>query len=221
MLIALQKKLENYKRGQALVELTLIFPMLLTLALGAVEIGNIIYSYQVMHRLTAQGANMVSRITSPTTPSDVPSSCAALESDLIPYCVVISKVIDAACPTISQGPQNVATCPASNESKWRVIFTEIGPDPSVPVDAPYVVRKQIVMGAGEITGSKRICDGCGLSNYICYSGCSTPALPSIDTISKGNNLFALEVFYDYSPITVLGNFVGTNFTGIFYERSVF
>jgi len=218
-MFVLETKIQNYRRGQALVELTLIFPMLLTLALGAVEVGNIIYTYQVMHRLTAQGANMASRST---VSSNVPSpSCAAL-GPLAPYCDITKTVIDAACPMISQGSPPPATCPSQNADKWRVIFTEIGPDPSVPVDPPYVVLKQIVTGAGQITGSKRICDGCGLSNYTCDSGgCLTPTLPSIDTISKGNHLFAFEVFYDYSPITVLGNFVGTNFTGIFYERSVF
>lgn len=221
MNFVLQKKILCHEAGQALVELTLIFPMLLTLALGAVEIANIIYTYQVMHRVTAQGANIASRMT---TLSAIPSSCTPLGTDLAPYCAVMNKIIDSGCPTISQGPQNVVTCPPSNDSKWRVIFTEIGPDPSIPAGTPppYVVRKQVVMGAGEIISAKRICEGCGLSNFICDSaGCSTPTLPDIDTITKGNNLFAFEVFFDYSPITVLGNFVGTNFTGIFYERSVF
>ena len=220
-MVALRKRLQNYKRGQALIELTLIFPMLLTLALGAVEVANIIYTYQVMHRLTAQGANIASR---PTTSLDIPSSCTALGTALAPYCAIMNKVIDAACPTISQGSQTVATCPPPNAGKWRVIFTEIGPDISKPDPKPYVVLRQIVNGAGDVN-DKRICTSCGLAPIDCdptASSCVTPDnIPNIDNIGSGQNLYAFEVFYDYSPITVLGNFVGDAFTGKFYERSIF
>src|SRR6201981_4049807 len=65
--IEFRKKMERCSRGQALVELTLILPVLLTLTLGAVELTNIIYTYQVIHHLTAQGANMAARVSPPTT----------------------------------------------------------------------------------------------------------------------------------------------------------
>ena len=102
------KKPKNCTRGQALVEMTLIFPMLLTLTLGAVELANMIYTYQVMHHLVAQGASMASRITPPTTLDDI-----------------INGVIDASCPIISRGPVAVATCPPSNAP-------QMGPDSSQP-----------------------------------------------------------------------------------------
>jgi TadE-like protein len=205
---AVRKKPENYKRGQALVEMTLILPMLLTLTLGAVELANIIYTYQVMHHLAAQGASMASRITPPTTLDDV-----------------INGVIDASCPIISRGPLAVATCPASNAPRWRVVYTQMGPDTTQPDPKPYVVIKQRVMGSGTVNSSKQICASCGLAaTYTCdpaTGGCFTPNVPNIATIGSGQTLDAFEVFYDYVPITVLGNFVSDTFSANLYERSIF
>ena len=202
------KKPKNYTRGQSLVEMTLIFPMLLTLTLGAVELANMIYTYQVMHHLVAQGASMASRITPPTTLDDI-----------------INGVIDASCPIISRGPVALATCPPSNAPRWRVIYTQMGPDTSKPDPKPYVVTKQTVVGAGPVDASKQICASCGLAaTYTCdpaTGGCITPNVPNIATIGSGQSLFAFEVFYDYSPITVLGNFVGNTFSANLYERSIF
>ena len=213
VMIRLRKKLQSYKRGQALVELTLILPMLLTLTLGAVELSNMIYTYQVMHHLTAQGASMASRLTPGITLDDV-----------------INKVIAASCPLISAGPPP-ESCPASNATKWRVIFTEMGPDTSVAgPNPPYVVLNQIVRGAAEVSSSKRICASCSLVDFTCdpTSGCVTPNnVPNIDKIGSGQSLFAFEVFYDYSPITVLGDLekilgsAVSTFAGKFYERSIF
>jgi hypothetical protein len=202
------RKPKSGNRGQALVEMTLILPMLLTLTLGAVELANIIYTYQILHHLTAQGANMASRITPPTTIDDV-----------------MNGVIDASCPIISRGPLLVPTCPPSNASKWMVIYTMMGPDPTAPdpATAPYVVLTQRVpvAGTGTVDNAKRICASCGIENFDCTVSCPKPNVPNIDTIGSGQNLYAFEVFYDYSPITVLGNFVGNTFSGNLYERSIF
>jgi TadE-like protein len=194
----------RFKRGQALVELTLIFPMLVALSLGAVEIGNLIYTYQVIHHLTAQGANIAARLTPPPTID-----------------TVMSAVVDAACPVLSQGTTGAPNCPASNTSKWLVIYTEIGPDPISP--ATYGVKEQRVLGSGSPNPAKRICAACGLANYTCPVGapCPVPNVPNIATIGAGQSLYAFEVFYDYTPITVLGNFVGTSFMDKLYERSIF
>jgi hypothetical protein len=209
-MFAVKRKINNWNRGQALVEITLILPMLLTLTLGAVEISNMIYTYQVMHHLAAQGASMTARLT---TPAGVNSDDYLRE--------VIDKVIGAACPTISQG-QPPANCPAANLEKWRVIYTEIAPDPSNT--PPYGVTYQIVKGTGEVDTSKRICQGCDLADFPsrCTTNCIRPsAVPNMATIATGQSFYAVEVFYDYSPITVLGNFVNGTFSGKFYERAIF
>ena len=138
---------------------------------------------------------------------------------------VMNGVIDASCPIISRGPVTVATCPPSNAIKWRAIYTEMGPDTSKPNPQPYVVIQQRVAGAGVVDTSKRICATCGLDpTYSCdptSGGCLTPNVPNIATIGSGQSLYAFEVFYSYSPITVLGNFVGETFAANLYERSIF
>src|SRR2546425_8024600 len=113
-MIPLRKKLDKYKRGQALVELTLIFPMLLTLTLGAVELANMIYTYQVMHHLTAQGANIAARL-SEQPPSTPPTTMEDL----------IKKVIDASCPIIRRTETPIMNCSPPNEPNWIVIYTKM------------------------------------------------------------------------------------------------
>jgi len=195
-------------RAQALVELTLFFPMLLMLSLGAVEIGNLIYTYQVIHHLTAQGANIAARLSPPTTVDDV-----------------MNKVIDAACPVVSQGTSSLPGCETSNISKWRVIYTEIGSDTSAPTPQPYVIKEQRVVGTGGVDNGKRVCPSCDLApTFSCdpkTASCPVPNVPNIASIGSGQSLYAFEVFYDYKPITFLGNFVGNTFAGKLYERSIF
>lgn len=191
------------KKAQALVELTLIFPMMLVLTLGAVEMGNLIYTYQVIHHLTAQGANIAARLGSRTTVE-----------------AMMDSVVDGACPLLSRAPGGPASCPAANTSKWRVLYTEIGPDPS----DVYVVKEQRVLGTGTVDPSKLICKDCGSGSYTCdpvSGGCAKPSLPNLDKIGSGQSLYAFEVFYDYTPMTTLGNFVGESFAGKLYERSIF
>jgi hypothetical protein len=192
------------RRGQALVELTLIFPMLLTLSLGAVEIANLIYTYQIIHHVTAQGANITARLPAGKTVDEI-----------------ITQVVDAACPVMSQGA--AASCPTSNASRWRVIYTEIGPDTSVPEPQPYIVKKQRVLGATTVEDAKRVCKDCPLSDFVCNpgEGCIDPKLANLDKVAPGQSFYAVEVFYDYTPITVLGNFVGGTFADKLYERSIF
>ena len=55
------RKVIRSKRAQALVELTLMIPMLIALGLGVVEVGNMINSYLVMTHLTREAANLASR----------------------------------------------------------------------------------------------------------------------------------------------------------------
>lgn len=206
-MISLKHGVVRSKRGQALVELTLIFPMLLTLSLGAVEMANLIYTYQVIHHVTEQGANIAARLEPPMTVEEV-----------------MDQVVNAACPVLSQGTSGAPNCPASNASKWRVIYTEMGPDTSKSDPQPYIVREQRVRGSGEVDGSKRLCDGCGLSDVSCdpaVGSCVTPNVPNAVDIAAGQKLFAVEVFYDYTPITLLGNFVGASFADRLYERSIF
>jgi TadE-like protein len=106
-------------KGQALVELTLVVPLMLLLVFGVVEIGSVISTYLTLTHTTREGANLTSRGTDPDDALDA--------------------IIAAANPTIT----------TTNQNPWRVIYTRIGPEPGVPCLAPpcnYIAEEQIVRG---------------------------------------------------------------------------
>src|SRR5574341_736515 len=90
------------KKGQSLIEITLIAPLMLALAYGAVEVGSVISTYLTMTHTTREGANLTSRGTLPDSALDA--------------------VIAAAAPTIR----------TANQSQWNVIYSRIIQDPLTP-----------------------------------------------------------------------------------------
>jgi hypothetical protein len=201
-------------RGQALVEVTLILPMLLGLTLGAVELSNLIYTYQVMHHLAAQGASMAARLTEQT-----PADPSLTFHDRVTQ--VMQNVTDASCPTITRPGAVLTGCSVANDTKWRIIFTRIGPDVTTP--NLYVVKDQVVTGQAQVNDNKRVCKECDLNEIIdCASSCIQPnSIPNLDIVTPRQFFYSFEVFYDYSPVTVLGNFAADSFAFKLYERSIF
>jgi hypothetical protein len=114
------RRIQSSNKGQALVELTLLSPLLLLLAYGSVEVGNIISTYITLTHTTREGTNLASRGTDPN--------------------VALDAIIAAAAPTIR----------ADNTAHWNVIYSKIVQDPAVPcAQAPcvYKVASQIVRGS--------------------------------------------------------------------------
>jgi hypothetical protein len=89
------KHILRSKRGQTLVELTLIIPLMLALVFGAIEIGSVISTYLTISHTAREGANLTSRGTVPNT--------------------ALNAVITAADPTIRD----------TNLGQWRVIYSRI------------------------------------------------------------------------------------------------
>lgn len=107
-------------KGQALIELTLITPLLLLLVFGTVEVSLIIGTYLDLTHLTREGANLTSRGTDPDTTLDA--------------------VIATAYPTIGQ----------TNVGQWRIIYSKIVQDPAIPcppLPCTYEVNSQITRGS--------------------------------------------------------------------------
>lgn len=107
------------QKGQALLEITLIFPFLVLLLYGTIEVANVISVYQTMTHTTREGANLISRGTVPN---------AALDA-----------VITAAAPTIQ----------ASNNGQWKIIYSQIKQKPGIPcppTPCTYEVSAQQVRG---------------------------------------------------------------------------
>jgi Flp pilus assembly protein TadG len=108
------------QQGQALIELTLIFPLLLLLLYGTIEVANVIGVYQTITHTTREGANLISRGTAPNTALDA--------------------IITAAAPTI----QN------TNRGQWKIIYSQITQKPGIPCPPPtpctYEVSSQTIRG---------------------------------------------------------------------------
>lgn len=106
-------------KGQALVELTVMFPLMLALLYGAIEVGSLISDYLTITHTTREGADLTSRGTPPNTALDA--------------------IITAAAPTIR----------SNNLGQWRVIYSKISQNPGIPCPPKpcvYRVESQIVRG---------------------------------------------------------------------------
>ncbi len=57
------------KKGQSLIELMLIAPLMMALAYGALEVGSVISTYLTMSHTTREGASLASRGTPPESGS--------------------------------------------------------------------------------------------------------------------------------------------------------
>jgi hypothetical protein len=96
------------KKGQSLIELMLIAPLMMALAYGALEVGSLISTYLTMSHTTREGANLTSRGTLPVQ--------------------ALAAIVAAAAPTLS----------TANQAQWRIIYSRIIPDPlNQPATEPY------------------------------------------------------------------------------------
>ena len=116
------KKIIRSKKGQSLIELTLLFPLMLLLVYGVVEVGQIISTYLTLTHTSREGANLTSRGTQPNTALDA--------------------IIAAAAPTIRD----------DNLGQWRIIYSEIVQAPNTPCLTPptgctYMIDAQIIRGS--------------------------------------------------------------------------
>ena len=96
------RKIVRCRKGQSLIELTFIFPILLALVYGSVEIGNTISIYLTITHMTREGANLAARGTDPTA--------------------ALNTVKTAAAPTIT----------TSNQTRWRIVYSRLIQDPAQP-----------------------------------------------------------------------------------------
>lgn len=209
------RKISCSNRAQALVELTLMMPLLIALGLGAAEVGNMINSYLVMTHLTREAANLTSR-----TPGIKGSSQWATDINN-----GLNAVIGAATPVI-----NTTGTPGPNQ--WRIYYSMIewnpaaGPCGGGPIangqPDNYRIRRNNAGWSANVTWEYGLL---GPSSQIGADGdCASLALPEVKNLStSGIVLHVVEVFYDYAPskLTPAQNFIATLVPGLFYRRSVF
>ncbi len=110
------------QKGQSLIELSLIAPLMIFLAYGAIEIGQVISTYLTITHTTREGANLVSRGTQPSDALDA--------------------IISASSNTFT----------TSQQANWKIIYSKVTQDTSVPCPNPpttpctYRINSQLTRG---------------------------------------------------------------------------
>src|SRR5690349_14331182 len=121
------KKIVRSRGGQALVELTLLFPLLLLMVYGVIEVSQILSTYLTLAHLTREGANLIAR--------DPIAQADGIPTDSV------NAVITGAAPVIRLG---------DNDSQWKVIYSKIEEDKNQacpPKPCAYIVKKQAPWGS--------------------------------------------------------------------------
>jgi Flp pilus assembly protein TadG len=212
------RKLIGSTRGQGLVELTLMIPMLIALGLGVVEVGNMINSYLVMSHLTREAANLASR--QPGTKGSTQWATNINNG--------MTQAITSASPVIhltGTGP--------SGPSQFKVYYSMVEWNPA----AGPCGGGPIASGAADNYRIRRTSAGwpsntvnweygsLGQPSQVgAHGSCAYLTLPEVKNLStQGIVLHVVEVVYDYGPakLTPVQNFIGILAPGIFYRRSVF
>ena len=94
------------QKGQSLIELSLIAPLMIFLAYGAIEVGQVISTHLTMTHTSREGANLVSRGTT------------------------VNDALDA----IEAASSN--TFKSTNKANWKIIYSKVTQDVSVPCPNP-------------------------------------------------------------------------------------
>jgi hypothetical protein len=188
------RKILRSTKGQSLIEIMLIAPLMMALAFGAIEIGSFISTYLTLSHTSREGANLASRGTSPDNALDA--------------------IIAAASPTIRKGP-------SGNNPQWNVIYTRIVRDLTVPClpaqPCKYIVDTKLAPDPGQIVrGGLNKTSKLGLPDG---SQIPSSVLPGIENVKDLQTFHVIEVFYNYAPniITYVGRGINTNM----YERTIF
>lgn len=181
--MALLGRILRSNKGQSLIEISLIAPLMLMLAYGALEVGSVISTYLVMSHTTREGANLVSRGNPPNQALDA--------------------IIAAAAPTIRMGV-------SGNEPQWRIIYSRIIPDPVNHGTAePYNYIVDTSATGQLLRGNLSKASKLGAQG----TQVTQTQLPGIENVTANQTFDVIEVFYDYAPsiITFVGKGIGTDF----------
>jgi Flp pilus assembly protein TadG len=204
-------------RGQSLVELSIIAPLLITLGFGVIEAGNIINSYLVLTHLTREAANLVSRETGIKGSTEWATK---VNTDL-------STVISNATPVI-----NLSGVNPRGPEQFRVYYSMVEWDPS-PGACPggniasgaadnYRIRRTNAGWTGTVTWDYGTLNQG--SSVGAHGACAYLTLPQVKTLAtSGLRLHIIEVFYDYTPsrLTPAHALIGALAPSIYSKRSVF
>jgi Flp pilus assembly protein TadG len=216
-MFALRKSIRS-NRGQSLIELSFIIPVLVALGFGVIEASNIINSYLVLTHVTREASNLTSREQGV---KGTPQWTAKVNTDLL-------TVIDNAVPVINRqgsgarGPNQFRIYYSIVEWRNEPGFGPCGTHKIGTSDDYYRIRRSNTGWTSNVTWQY------GALNQTSHVGadgdCAYLALPEVKNLTaQGLKLHVVEVFFDYAPskLTAAEAFIGAFVPGISYRRSVF
>ncbi len=171
--------------GQSMIELALILPILLLLALGVVDFARAIQFNNILVSMSREGANLAARSTSDpqfiiTALTTTAEPLKMATNGMVYITEIIGKKVDASCVDNPPG-----TCAAAAK-----------------VSAQYRMQSG---GNRSMLSNVWVCSS-WLSNGSCVLPNTPPAavLPPGLTLRDGEMVYAVETYYDYD---VLVNYV--------------
>jgi hypothetical protein len=194
------------QKGQALVELALILPLLLLLAFGTIEFSNMIDINLALTHVTREGANLTSRDRTLT------------EAELQGY---LDTVINAAKPVLCPDSAGCTT----NVSKYFVIYSRVVYNPALGACGAnldnglpdnYRIRRLGTWTKGSFSQQSKI----GNDGDCADAG---ELGTSIKSMADGQIFHVVEAFYNYSggAITPVQSVLGFALPNMFYDRTIF
>lgn len=89
------KRITGHERGSATIELAIVFPILLVLFVGAVELGRLFYTYTTLAKATAVGARYLSTSRNAVNGTATEQTNAKTEAKNLVVCGIKSSVANA------------------------------------------------------------------------------------------------------------------------------
>jgi Flp pilus assembly protein TadG len=183
-------------RGQAIIEFTLVVPLLLMLVLGVVEVGYALLDQHVVSKLSREGANLISR---DTALADAANAMRSISAPPVNFNDGSSKVIFSVV-------KKVATTGASNYSK-AVLYQRY-------VYGSFAGSSMLNNSGGSFGTAP---------DYIAVNSDNDPSLVVTNvptTMAVGGMLYITEIYTRHPLITPFNNF-GFNLPQSLYSIAYF
>lgn len=172
------------RRGQSLVEFTIILPLVLVLAFGVAEIGFLLVDQHVVTKLTREGSNMISRNT---TLQDAVAALTTMSAPPVQF-PSRSKVI------LSVLKRGATTGTANYDRIFLYQRVELG---TLPDQSQLRMR-----GGGTFSGPPNY----QAANPDTSAGLQVTNVPSDLTVVRGGMIYVTEIFTRHDLLTPLERF---------------
>ena len=177
---SIKLKLHSQK-GQSLIELSLIAPLMIFLAYGAIEVGSVISTYLTMTHTSREGANLASRGTTAT------------------------QTLDAIVAASSN------TFRSSNGANWKIIYSKLVQDTTIPCPNPpttpctYRINSQQFHPVGLLVKNSKLSTNGAVNDIV-----TIPGINGVKA-GQTFHVIEVFINYAPSIVTFVGRGINTDF----------